>query len=148
MPGNQNPIFSKVGATGGTYVTAGNARSDGTGTVGTNMFLAFTADATNGSYVQRVRFTAAASTGATTTATVGRVFISNVSSGSTANTNTYLFQEVVLPSVAAANGTSATVAVEVPLNFALPPGKTILVSTHSSPASSTSWVAQVIGGDY
>lgn len=149
MPGNQNPIFSKIGATGSVYVTAGNARSDGTGTVGTNMFLAFTSDATNGSYVQRIRFTPiSSSVGTSTTATVGRVFLSNVASGTTSNTNTYLFQEVVLPSVSAANASNATVAVEVPLNFALPAGATILVSTHASPVTNTAWVAQVIGGNY
>ena len=88
MAGNQNPIFSRIGATGGVYVTTGNPRSDGTGTVGTNMFLAFTSDATNGSYVQRVRFTPASSgVGVNTTATVGRVFLSNVASGATSNTN-------------------------------------------------------------
>lgn len=148
MPGNQNPIFSRVGARSGVYITAGNGRSDGTGTVGTNMFLAFSADATNGSYVQRVRFTPAGASAVTTSSTIGRVFLSNVSSGSTANTNTFLFQEVVLPAVNAANSTNATVAIEVPLNFALPPGSTILVSTHASPVANTSWVAQVIGGDY
>lgn len=148
MAGNQIPIYSRVGAYGQVRVTAALANSDGTGTVGTNIFLAFTADATNGSFVQRVRWNPVSnSAGVTTTATVGRVYIS--SSNTTANTlNTALFQEVALPSVVVSNSSVASYPIDVPINMALPPSYAILVSTHSAPVTNTAWVASVIAGNY
>jgi hypothetical protein len=147
MPGNPTPIYSKVGAYGFAKVTAASTRSDGTGTVGTDMFLAFTADATNGSFVQRIRWNPTANAASlTTTATVGRVFIS--SSNTAANTNCTLFQEVALPSVIIANTTTAAYPIDIPMNIALPPAYAILVSNHAAPAANTAWVASVVAGNY
>ena len=149
MTGNLNPIYSKIGAWGAAQVTAANTSSQGGGTVGTDIFLVFAADATNGSYVQRIRWSATASAaGTSTTATVGRVFISTVSSGTTAASNTTLWQEIALPTISAANSTAATYPLEIPMNFALPPGYTILVTNHAAPAANTSWEAMVIAGNY
>ena len=148
MPGNPTPIYSKVGAYGQVRVTAGQAYSNGVGTIGTDMFLAFTADATNGSFVQRVRWSAVSSNvAAPTAATVGRVFIT--SNTIVANTTTCnLFQEVALPSVTAGSSSVATYPVDIPMNIALPPGYGILVTNHSSPAANTAWVASVVAGNY
>lgn len=148
MAGNQIPIYSRVGAYGQVRVTAGLTRSDGTGTVGTDTFHVFTADATNGSFVQRVRWTPVANSASlSTTATVGRVYIS--SSNTTANTTTCtLFQEIALPSVSAANSTVATYPIDVPMNVALPPAYAILVTNHSAPATNTYWAATVFAGNY
>ena len=148
MAANPTPIYSRVGAYGQARVTAGLTRSDGTGTVGTDTFLVFTADATNGSFVQRVRWTAVANSASlTTTATVGRVYIS--SSNTTANSTTCtLFQEISLPSVSAANTTVATYPIDIPMNVALPPSYAILVTTHSAPATNTYWAATVLAGNY
>lgn len=150
MPGNPTPIYSKVGAYGGVRITAASTRSDGIGTIGTDTFLAFTADATNGSFVQRVRFlpTSNAAAGNTTTATVGRVFICNNSS-TTNNSTTTIFQEVALPSVSVGNATVATYPVDVPMNMALPPGFVILVTSHTAQANANlGYIASVIAGNY
>lgn len=147
MPGNPTPIYSKVGAFGQVRVTTGLASSN-VGTVGTDMFLAFTADATNGSFVQRVRWSVASTNAsATSTATVGRVYIS--SSNTVANTLTCsLFQEVALPSVTAGSPTVATYPIDIPMNIALPPNYAILVSNHTTPAANTAWIASVFAGNY
>jgi hypothetical protein len=149
MAGNSVPIYSKQGAWGTGRVTAANTSSQGDGTIGSTIFLAFTADATNGSYIQRVRWSATANAAATTTtATVGRVFVSNIASGSTTSSNTFLWQEIALPSVSADATTTANYPLEIPMNFALPPGYTILVTNHAAPAANTAWIASVIAGNY
>lgn len=151
---NNDPIYSKVGAIGAVRVATLNQKSDGAGTIGTDMFLAFSADSTNGSYVQRVRFSvcnSAAGTAATSTATVGRVYISTVNSGSTTSSNTHLWGEVSIPSLSTDGdaGNNPLPSFEVPLNFALPPNYYILVSIGTaSVAANTEFKAIVIAGNY
>lgn len=146
---NIDPIFSKVGKVGSVTMTAANVKSDGDGTVGSTIFLAFQADATNGSYVQKLRFIATATAAATTTTpTTLRIFLSTIDTGATTSANTYLWAEVSVPAVVAAHSTNSTNYYEMPMGFALPPDNTILVTTHLAPAASTAWRAVVIGGDY
>lgn len=150
MPPNVDPIYTDTPDVGPPVaITAGLTRSDGTGTIGTDIFKVFTAGA-DGSWISKVRFSLVASAAATTTtATVARVYLSSQSSGATTGgTNTWLLQEVALPSASAAHSTNPTNPIEVPLNFAIPTGHTILVSTHASPAANTSVHAVAIGGDY
>lgn len=148
MPGNSDPIFIRVGKNSSVLVTAANTSSQGGGTIGTDIFLAFTADATNGSFVRRVEWMPTATTPTTTTATVGRVFLSSVSSGATTSANTRLIAEVVLAATAADNAASQVFPVVIPLDLVLAPGETILVTNHAAPAASTAWRANVFGGDY
>ena len=99
MAGNTAPIWSKSGGIAGVEVTAANTKSDGTGTIGTDIFLVGTVDANNGGFVRAVEFWPTATTAATaTTATMGRVFASSVSSGTTTVSNTHPQGEVALAS--------------------------------------------------
>lgn len=148
MPANTDPIWSKNGKVGSVLVTAANTSSQGGGTIGTDIFLAFTADATNGSFVQRVRLIPTATTPTTTTATVARVFLSTQASGATTSSNTYLWDELVLPAIAADNASAAVPEFDIILGFPLPPGMTLLVTNHAAPAANTAWRATVIAGDY
>jgi hypothetical protein len=150
MPANIDPIYSRVGAISGVAVgLAANTSSSGTGTIGTDIFKVFTADATNGSWVSRIRLHPVATVAATaTSATVIRIFISSQTSGSTTQANTWLFQEIGAASQSADNSTAAANALEVPLNIALPPSYTILVTNHAVNAANTSWTATVFGGNY
>lgn len=148
MPANLDPIFTRNGHIESVLVTAANTSSAGGGTIATDIFKAFTADATNGSFVQRVRFIPVATTPTTTTATVGRVFISQQTSGATTSANTFLVGEVTLPAVAAGNASTAVIWFDVPLGFVIPAGYTILVTNHAAPAANTNWRALVIAGDY
>lgn len=52
MPANTSPIFSITPRVSSVRVSAAATVSDGTATVGTNIYLAFTPGA-NGSYIQR-----------------------------------------------------------------------------------------------
>lgn len=148
MAANTDPIYSKAGLISAVAVTAANTSSQGGGTVATDIFLAFTADATNGSFVREVRWSLGESTIATaSTATVGRVFISTITSGTTTSSDTHLWQEVALASQTPSS-TAAGVPIVIPMNIMLPAGYTILVTNHAAPAANTHWKAIVIGGKY
>lgn len=149
MAGNTDPIFSKVGRIDSALITAANTSSQGGGTIGTDIFKAFTADATNGSFIQRVRLIPTATAANTNTgATVGRIFISSVTSGATTSANTFLVAEVSLPVIQADSSTVGAAFFDVVLGIALPAGYTILVTNHAAPAANTAWRAIVFGGDY
>ena len=71
MPGNNSPIYTRVGDIQGiTAITS--AAADYVGQSAANVPV-FTADASNGGYIQRLRFKAAG----TNNATVARVYINN-----------------------------------------------------------------------
>lgn len=138
MPGNTTPIFSKVGDIQWINgIATANTTTDLTS--GTN-YLAFTADATNGGYVQKIRFRALG----TNVATVARIWINNGSSTGTAANNT-LFDEISLAATTLSQ-TSALAIYEIPLNIALPPGYTIYITLGTTVAAG--YCAQVIGGKY
>lgn len=140
MAGNASPIFSRVGEIEwGAATLATVSAADYTG-VGAHNQLCFTADATNGGYVQRLRFKAIG----TNVAAVARVYINNGSTNGTATNNT-LYGELSLPATTAAT-TSATVDVDYPLNFALPPGYRIYVGLGATVAAG--WIVTTIGGAY
>lgn len=138
MAGNNDPIYSRVGAIGlNTGITAAQNTYDG---AGANDTLVFTADATNGSFVQRLRFKAKG----TNVATVARIYINNGSTNSTAGNNTF-FDEVTLPATTA-SATGATQAVDAILNIALPAGYKIYVGLGTAVAAG--WVVTTVAGNY
>lgn len=150
MPGNTDPLYSRAGTLGvPAAVTAANTSSQGGGTIGTDIFLALTADAINGSFIRELRMNPVASVAATaTTATVARVFLSTQASGATTSANTHLFAEVALASQTADQATTATTPVIVPMNFVLPAGWSVLITNHAAPAANTNWKTIPIGGNY
>lgn len=147
MAANTSPIYTLTPNINSVLVTAAKADSSGAGTIATDLFKAFTAGA-NGSFIDRVRWMPVATTPTTMTATVGRVFISSVTSGATTSANTYLWAEVVLPAVAADNASTNVSPIDIAFGFYINASYTILVANHAAPAASTNWRALVIGGDY
>jgi len=140
MAANTTPIFSKIGAIGGIgNTTITTATGDYTG-ISTNNILIFTSDATNGGFVQRIRFKAIG----TNIATVMRIYINNGTSNTTA-TNNVFYGELSLPATTASN-TAGTVDIDYPLNFALPAGYKLYAGVATTVASG--WVATVIAGAY
>lgn len=138
MAANTAPIFSSLGDIewGTTALTTQNTAKDGTGTV----LTCFTADATNGGFVQRIRFRAAG----TNIATVARVFINNGSTNATA-ANNILYDEITLASTTLSE-VAALAVYELPLNFALPPGYKLNVTLGTTVAAG--YYVSVIGGKY
>jgi hypothetical protein len=149
MPGNNDPIYSKVAdiqwngtsALIATAMTAANV--SGFNGSDANAVLLFTADATNGGFVQRVRAKCAAITG-TSTASVLRLFLNNGSTPATP-ANNVLIGEVTLPATAYSI-VAASPDIEYTLNMAIPPGYRIYGGIGT--AVTTGWAVSVIGGKY
>lgn len=144
MPANTDPIFSKEGEIANNGTTGMNAlvtlaANDYTG-AGANNSLIFTADATNGSFIQRIRFKA----GGTNVASVARIFINNGAVNTTAANNVF-YGEISLPATTAI-ATAATVEIDYPMNFAIPAGFCLYFGLGTAVAAG--WVATVIGGNY
>jgi len=121
MPSNTTPIFSKAGDIqwNDSPITTANTTTDLT--TGTS-YLIFTADATNGGYIQKLRIRPLGNN----VATVLRVWINNGSTTGTSSNNV-LYDEVSL-AISSVSQTSALAMYELPLNFALPLGYTIYVT--------------------
>lgn len=145
MAANTTPIYSIRGDSSVNNATTmpstfTTAAADYTGSTATNNKLVFTGDATNGGFLQRLRFKAIG----TNTASVARVFINNGSANTTAANNTF-YGEISLPATTAI-ATAATVEIDYPMNFALKPGFTIYVGLGTTVAAG--WVCTAIGGQY
>lgn len=151
MAANFNPIFTlspNVGSGIWTASLTANVKSDGTGTIATDMVVVFTAGA-NGSFVQKLRATPNGSTAATaTTATVLRVYRSTQTSGATTNANTWRLDEIACPAQTTDQTTIATNYLEIPLGFGMNANETMLISMHHAAAANTNWQFNVIGGNY
>ena len=151
MAQNTAPIFGLVANVGRATIlpaTTANVKSDGTGTLATDILKAFTAG-TNGSIVYSIRFTPVASTAATaTTATTLRAFESSITSGATTNADTYNLCEVSAAAQTADHSTNAIFYIEVPINKYIPSGHFVHVTTHVVAAAATAWQVLVFGADY
>jgi hypothetical protein len=151
---NNLPNFTQQSNIQSVAVTAANTSSEGGGTVGTSIFLAFTPGA-NDSFIDFCRWMPTASSAATSTqATVGRIFVSSVNTGSTTSSNTYLVDEVVLPSVSADSSTVANNPLDRPMNFRLNGSANsnneqyLLCTNHAAPTSPSQWILTTFGSDY
>jgi hypothetical protein len=145
---NQKPIFTKQGdvsSNAGIVVTANmgpvmlTATGDYTGVSG-NHKLVFTADTTNGGFVQRLRFKALG----TNTASVARIFINNGGDPTIAKNNAF-YGEQSLPGTTA-NALAATIDVDYPMNIALNPGFRVYVGLGTTVAAG--WGCMPVAGLY
>lgn len=137
MAANIDPIYSRIGdVQWAAPILTANTAKDGTGTVAT----IFTADATNGGYVQKLRIRPVA----TNVATVVRIWINNGSTTATAINNS-LFDEI---SVAATTNieTASIIGTEIPMNLALPAGYKITAAIGTTVAGGIAITA--VGGKY
>ena len=137
MPANTEPIFSRVAAIGiSTALTAASTLYTG---IHANDALIFTADATNGAFVQKVRFKALG----TNIATVARIYVND---GSTATSTHYaLFGEISL----AAMTTSATNAMpdyDYPMNIPIPAAWRLYCGIGTAVAAG--WICTTVAGSY
>ena len=147
MTANTSPIFSVTPRVSSVRVSAAQTASDGTGTVGTNMYLAFT-PGIDGSYLQRVRFSLSESTMSTASAAATlRVSIATTNTGTLTTANCFLYQEINA-AVQTPTTTASSYPIDIPLNFAIPSNQYVMVSTSVAANANTAWVATVIGGDY
>lgn len=150
MPANTSPIWTltpNVSAAKITTTTA-NVNTTAPGTIGTNCFLAFTSGA-NGSYLQKIRFTFVSTTSViSSVATTLQVYLSTINTGATTSANTDLIAIVQAAAQTVSAVTTAPYSIEIPLNFAIPASRYILISQSVAQNTNSNWQGVVIGGDY
>ena len=139
MP-NSLPIYTRI-ADVQWSVSANTANTTVDSTTGAS-YQCFSADTTQGGYVQRIRFR---TLGTNLAATVARVFINNGGTTATASNNT-LWDEITLPATSVTQ-TAAQANYELPLNMALPPNYRLFITLGTAP-NAAGWIATVIGGKY
>lgn len=145
MAANTSPIFTNVPKISWGKVSAADGSSDGTDA---DVVLVFTADATDGSYLQKLLFTPRSTSGSTSTsATAARVYLNNGSSVGT-GTNNVLIGELTFAAINV-NLTSTTgiQTFTFPMNIQIPPGYRIYVGL-TAVAANTNWDVVALGGDY
>lgn len=139
MAANTSPIFSRLADiqwVTGSVLTANTTKTLAAGTV----FLVFTADATNGGYVDKV----IAKPLGTNVATVLRLWINNGSSTGTAANNAMIADETL---AATTNSEVAAISeTEITLNMALPAGYRIYATIGTTVTAGFDITA--IGGKY
>lgn len=140
MAQNTAPIFALVPNIGfNSYMTAANTTADLTsGTI----YLVFTADATEGSYLQSLLFKP--TPGGNTTTTVARVWLNNGATTGTA-TNNILLDDIDLPSVTA-SASAAVTSIMRRYDLRLPAGWRVYITLGT--ASANGWACTAVGGDY
>lgn len=138
MPANTSPIFSRLSDLqwSSAAIASANTAKDGTGTVA----MVFTADASNGGFVQKLVARALG----TNVATVLRVFVNNGSSNATAANNS-LIAEMTLPATTLSE-VSALPDLSLPLNLALPAGYKLSCTLGTTVAAGYQLTA--VGGKY
>lgn len=140
MAANTAPIYTRLGDVqwSSSATTANNTADMVTGTI----YLVYTADTTNGGYIQKLRFKPLP--GVASNATVARVWINN-GGDTTVAANNSLFDEVSLGSTTLSTTASMQVY-ELPMNFAMSPGHRIYVTLAA--LASGGYHITAIGGKY
>src|SRR5262245_26071550 len=143
MAANNDPIYSRRANVDwpAVMVTANTTADLTAGTI----YLIWTADATNGGFLQSIRIRAIPITGPTA-ATVLRIWVNNGGTTATA-TNNILVDEISLPATTGIN-TAATANYEVAVNKPLDATFRVYGTLGTAPGGSTGWMASGWGGDY
>jgi hypothetical protein len=140
MAANTVPIFSKaplIGLSDATPILTANTTTDLTaGTI----YLLFTADATNGSYVDKVILQALG----TNTASVARLWINNGATTATATNNTQFKDKTMAATTVSQVAEVGTT--EITVGFALPAGYRIYMTLGTTVAAG--FKSTVVAGQY
>ena len=139
MAANIQPIYSRLADVQWATEIVQSANTTTTLTSGT-IYPVFTADTTNGGYVQRIRFRPLG----TNAATVARVWINNGSDTTVAENNS-LWDEIAI-ALTTVSQTAAQATYELPLNFPLPASYRLYVTLGT--AVLAGFDVTVIGGKY
>jgi hypothetical protein len=137
MPANTEPIYSRSPAIGiSTAITAASTLYTGLHASDAKIF---TADATNGAFVQKIRFKALG----TCVATVARIYINT---GSTASSTNYALHGELSLAAMTTSATNAMPDYDYAMNIPLPAGYCLYVGLGT--AVSAGWICSTIAGSY
>lgn len=142
MPANTAPIYSRAPDVQwiGAIVTANNTKDLTSGT----SYLVYTADATNGGFVDHIRVKADPANN--TAATVFRFWINNGSTTGTA-ANSIFIGELGLPATTA-SATAQLADFIFSVGFAIPAGYKIYCTIGTAPGGSGQFSACAVGGKF
>jgi hypothetical protein len=142
MAANTNPIFTRQGDVQWAQSAglSANTSKVGAGTLGTDIFAVFVADATEGGFVRAIVCKPLGSN----IQTLVRVFVNNGGANGTAANNAF-FKDATLP-LTTNSETVAQPDIEIPINIALPPGYRLLVTVATAVAAG--WTFTADGGKY
>lgn len=149
MAANTSPIYTATPdpkPAGAIIGTSANTATDGTGA---NTYLIYTADATNGSFVQSVKLKAVS----TIAATVARLWLCTDTGTFTAGTtntavNTSMLAEITIAAWTASN-TLASPDYVIPVNMGMAANTKLLMTFGTSTgAATTGFNPTTIAGDY
>lgn len=138
MPANTNPIYSRTADVQWGTISAANTAKDGTGTVVT----VFTADATEGGRIERVKVRALG----TNVATVMRFFVNNGSTNATAANNSLIFEATIAATTLSEVAALVDNDIKFPDPISLPAGYKLNVTIGTAVAAGLAVTA--IGGKY
>jgi len=144
MPANQSPIYSRLADVQWSSAALINGSTETNITNSSTTYIVFTSDATNGGYIQKLRFKPVPTV--STLVTVGRVWINNGLTSTNA-VNSVLYDDISLP-VATGSSIASTPSYEMPLNFALPAGYRLIVTLGATMGTSTGWNVTAVAGKY
>ena len=152
MAANVAPVYSIAGDLQVLVpiVTAAAVVYDTSGTTGTDVYYCFKADATNGGYLQRIRFKYVANGTTTSVAAVIKLFICNIQTNGTAtsNTNMSAYDEIAVPATGVLTTTAVNAFYDVPFGFAFPLGYSVTAKITVSQGANTGWMPCPIAGKY
>ena len=146
MAANTNPIYSRVGDLQG--IQTSNLTASTTDGTGANVLAFFTADSTEGGYVDRVILKPIGSTAAT----VARIFLCDDTGTYTAGTtNTTGTMNLIAEATCAAITSSTTVAqndIVIPIRMAIPASYKLCIGFGTATGASTGYSVLAVGGKY
>jgi hypothetical protein len=151
MAANTSPIWTLTPNVGWAQIpnTFANVNTISPGVIDTGTVLAFSAGV-DGSYLQKVRFQFTSTTSViSSVATTLQIYLSTVNTPAALNVvNTTYLTGVQAAAQTLTTVTTAPYVIEVPLNFAIPASRYILVSQSAAQTANSAWQATVIGGNY
>lgn len=148
---NVQPIFSAhPDVQSSALITAANASLyDAVGTLGTDIYNIWTADLTQGGFLQRVRIQYVANAATTSVACVMRLFVTTRTGvQATTNADTFFYEAVTIPATGGLTSTTSNAFYDVMFNFALKPGQSVCAKITVAQGASTGFIATGIGGNY
>lgn len=148
---NTQPIFSAhPDIQASALIAAVNASLyNAAGTLGTDVYKIWTADATNGGFLQRIRVKYVANATTASNACVMRFFITTkTGTQATTDADTFLYTELIIPTTGTLSTTANAQEYDVPFNFALKEGQSVVCKITVAQPASCGFIATGIGGNY
>lgn len=142
---NIDPIFPVQGCSLPVLINAANAAADGSGTVGTDLFLVVNADALkSGTFVAGIVFKSSQTTMAAWASKMCRVYLSDATGA-----NIKIVGEIAMPGgTRSLTVPGAEVVYYFPQPISLQPGQKIYVSISTRATSADDTVAYALAGHY